>query len=168
MLDATKTLLVAVIVIVSPSTSASDTPMLNTINVGAVPTARLLTVVAAPHVRRPDVEYPVWPVSATVDVEDTALNVTVDTESPKTLRFPVQTIAADCPEVTAVCGCVVIALPERLVCCDAPAAAPLILHVQPVGAADQIAELAVIVIVSAAVPAVVSATAIVGAIPVVV
>jgi hypothetical protein len=32
--DATKTLFVAVIVIVSPSTSASDTPMLNTIDVG--------------------------------------------------------------------------------------------------------------------------------------
>jgi hypothetical protein len=101
MLDATKTLLVAVIVIVSPSTSASDTPMLNTIDVGAVPTARLLTVVAPPHVRRPVVEYPVWPVSATVDVEDTALNVTVEALLPFALKPPVHTIVIVAPAVAA-------------------------------------------------------------------
>jgi hypothetical protein len=99
--DATKTLFVAVIVIVSPSTSASDTPMLNTIDVGAVPTATVLTVVAALHVRRPVVEYPLWPVSGTVDVVDTAPNVTVEAALPLTLKPPVHTIVTVAPAVAA-------------------------------------------------------------------
>jgi hypothetical protein len=75
--------------------------MLNTIDDGTWPVTNVLTVVAPPHVRRPVVEYPVWPVSEKVEVEDTALNVTVEALLPFALKPPVHTIVIVAPAVAA-------------------------------------------------------------------
>tara|TARA_B110000211_G_scaffold2387_1_gene2942 strand:- start:177 stop:962 length:786 start_codon:yes stop_codon:yes gene_type:complete len=152
--ESMKTVADAVNVMVSPLTSASLTPMEKTIDVGACPATTSFTE-ALVHVRRPFVVYPFCPVSGTVDVDDSALNVTVEAASPLTDIPPVHAIVTVAPATVEAAAVTTLFPPVSVSVLVEAVVTPPVLHVHA-GAPPpetQISELAVSVTVCAVVRA---------------